>query len=106
MTTNAFWQQGEVQVGRVLPQPFAVDTEHAQVVLWPPRVLEARLRIGWVPEEDHLRWQVEIVDPSTQELLALHAAPSRRISEVGYVPTEPVRRLERLLPPILNPEPF
>lgn len=106
MTNRAFWTQGEVQAGRVLPRPQSVDLEHAQVVFWPPSVLEARLRVGWLPEEDHIRWQIELVDPTCSELLAMSSIPARRISEVGYWPTEIERTVERLLPPIINPDPF
>lgn len=106
MTINAFWNQGEVQAGRVFSRPQSVEADHEQRVFWPPAVLEARIRIGWIPREDHLRWQIEVIDPACQELLAMNSAYHRLISKHGYVPLEIVHRLARFLPPILDPDVF
>lgn len=106
MTINAFWNQGEVQAGRVFSRPHAVETDHEQRVFWPPPVLEARIRIGWIPREDHLRWQIEVIDPTCQELLAMSSAHHRLISKHGHTPLEILHRLARFLPPILDPDPF
>ena len=106
MTNNVFWQQGEIQAGRVIPRPHAVDLAHTQTVLWPPLAIEINVRVGLIPSEDHLRWMIEMKDPGTHELLALRSAWARRISEVGYWPTQLAREIEAMLPAVLDPDPF
>lgn len=106
MTNSAFWTQGEVQAGRVLPGPHALERSHAQTLIFPPPVVEARLRVGLIPGEDHLRWQWEFLDPQQSELLAMRSVPHRRASEVGWWPTQIGRDYEELLLPILDPDPF
>ena len=80
MTNSGFWQPGEVQSGRSSARTPVSGTSWRQTTLMPPPVLEMRLRVGLLPSEDHLRWQVEAMDPLTKELLAMHSNPAGRIS--------------------------
>lgn len=106
MTTNAFWQQGEVQAGRPLPRPLALPTSWEQTILYPPSVVEARLRVGVIASEDHLRWQLEVMDPQDRELLAMEAHPACRLSDLEQELPKMGHRLWTLLGSITNPDPF
>ena len=75
-------------------------------MLYPPSVLQVNLRVGYMPQEDHLRYMIEVVDPQDRELLAMRSAPARRLSEHGYWPAEIERDIREMLPPILDPDPF
>lgn len=106
MTTNAFWQQGEVQAGRALARPLPGDEEFVQTVLFPPTAVEIRVRVGLLPADDHVRALIEVVDPIEGTLLALRSFWHKRASDVGYWPTWIERTVEEVLAPILDPDPF
>lgn len=97
MTNRGFWTQGETQVGRVLSQPHAVDLSWRQEALFPPLMVEGTLRLGVVPADDHLRWQIEVSDPATKELIAMQSAWGRSLRGTQVLTAEPVNRLEQLL---------
>lgn len=106
MTTNAFWQQGEIQAGRVSARPQALDDPYTQTVLVPPSVLEVRLRLGFIPSDHHGRWQLEVIDPGSSELLAMHSAHHFALSLLDEELAGVGRRLGLLLEQFLNPDPF
>lgn len=49
--------------------------EWTQTMLLPPEAVEVRLRVGVVPERDHVQLQVEVVDPATKAVLAMWSRP-------------------------------
>lgn len=106
MTNRAFWTQGEVQAGRVLARPFPAEQEWSQTVLYPPDVVEARLRVGLIAGEDHLRWQIEVVNPQDGELLAMRSRPACRASDGLEELSSAFRHLLALLEAVTNPDPF
>lgn len=106
MTNSSFWQQGEVQTGRVSARPHALDLDHAQTCLVPPEVLEIRLRLGFIRSEHHGRWQFEVVDPSGGELLAMYSRPHFALSTLDQELAEVGARLGVLLDSYLDPDPF
>lgn len=106
MTINGFWQQGEVQSGRVSARRNALEPDYAQTCLVPPDVLEIRLRLGFIRADHHARWQLEVIDPGSRELLAMHSCPhfspallEEELSGVGA-------RLGMLIESFLDPDPF
>lgn len=46
-----------------------------QQSLTPPEVIECRVRIGLVPERNHVQAMVELVDPMTSVQIAQWSAP-------------------------------
>lgn len=50
-------------------------TDWYQQALTPPEVLECRIRLGLVPERDHVQAMVEIVDPMTGVQIAQWSNP-------------------------------
>lgn len=106
MTSNAFWTQGEVQVGRRSSDPAPVDLHWTQGVLVRPPVLEVRLRVGLIPQDDHVRLQLEVLNPSTSELLAMHSIPHRPLSELDDEMARMGVRLRDVFDQYLDRDPF
>lgn len=106
MTNNGFWQQGEVQTGRVSARPNVAPVDHQQTVLCPPEVLEIRVRLGLIPADHHARWQIEVIDPSTKELLAMYSRPHFTIHTMDEEMAGVGARLGALLQDYLDPDPF
>lgn len=50
-------------------------TDWYQQALTPPEVLELRLKLGFVPERNHVQAMVELVDPVTSVQIAQWSAP-------------------------------
>ena len=106
MTTNSFWQQGEIQAGRVSARSPRSEDSYSQTVMEPPDVLEVRLRLGFIRSDHHARWQLEVLNPRSSELLALHSCPhfspallEEELAGVGA-------RLGMLIESYLDPDPF
>ena len=106
MTTNAFWQQGEVQAGRASARPHLAEAPYEQTLLLPPDLVEVRLRLGFIPGDNHMRWQVEAIDPATGELLAMHSKPHHHLSNYEEGLEQAIVRLRLTLSYVLNPDPF
>lgn len=106
MTTNGFWQQGEIQSGRVSARTSDLEWSHHQTVLVPPEILEIRLRLGFIPGDHHGRWQLEVLDPGSNELLALYSRPHFGLSQTDDALREVGERLGALLQDYLDPDPF
>jgi hypothetical protein len=51
-----------------------------QAVLTPPEVLELNLRLGFVPETDHVQALLELKDPVTGVLTAQASVPHERLA--------------------------
>lgn len=47
----------------------------AQLNLFDPEVVELHLRIGIVPDADHMQWQLEVRDPAANTLLGMLSSP-------------------------------
>ena len=56
-----------------------------QTMLLVPEVLELTLRVGLVVSTEHAQFQLEVMDPSTQELVALVARPHVKFGDVDGV---------------------
>lgn len=106
MTTNAFWQQGEVQAGRSLARPHDDLTSWAQTLLLPPDVLEIRLRLGFILPDHHGRWLLEALDPTRSELLAMASQPHFAVHDLADVMQDVGVRLHDMLGPLIDPDPF
>lgn len=52
-----------------------MSAEWYQQSLTPPEVIEVRLRLGVVPERDHVQALVELIDPMTGIQIAQWSAP-------------------------------
>lgn len=79
-------------------------TEWWQEALLKPEVVEATLKVGLIPSQDHAQLWWEIKDPTTAVLIASASVPHVRIA---HLPAQAVavvdRWMERLL---LEVEPF
>lgn len=106
MTSKAFWTQGEVQAGRSLARHPALDEAWSQTLLMPAALFEIRVRIGGIPQENHLRWQIEALDPQTQELLAMVSRPACKLSDLELELSDIGNRLWLLFESLTNPDPF
>ena len=106
MTTKPFWQQGEVQVGRASDRSLMSDDSWYQTLLTPPDVLEIRLRLGFIRADNHGRWQLEVLDPSGGELLAMVSRPHFWLGSIEQELEEVGRRLHVVLESYLDPDPF
>ena len=89
-----------------MPRRHALPTSWEQTLLAPPEVVEVRLRIGVIAGEDHMRWQLEVMDPRTKELLAMEAHPAARFSNLADELPAMGARLWELLSSVTNPDPF
>ena len=106
MTTTSFWAQGEVQAGRRSSDPASLDLHWTQGVLMRPELLEVRLRVGLIPADDHIRLQLEVLNPSTKELYAMHSIPHRRIHELDHEMQRMGTRLQDSFDQYLDRDPF
>lgn len=52
-----------------------------QQSLTPPEVIEFRLRLGFIPDRDHLQVLVEALDPITGAQIGQASIPHARIAE-------------------------
>jgi hypothetical protein len=77
-----------------------------QTCLSPPSVLEVRLRLGFIRADNHGRWQLEVVDPSGGELLAMVSHPHFWLGSLDQELSEVGKRLGVLLESYLDPDPF
>lgn len=55
--------------------------EWTQLSLLPYEVVEIDLRIGVVPESDHLQWQITVRDPAAGALLGMLSSPAVSASQ-------------------------
>jgi len=106
LTNSSFWQQGEIQAGRPSARRHDLGVDHHQTVLVPPEILEVRLRLGFIPGDHHGRWQLEVVDPGSNELLAMYSCPHFALSTIDQTLSGVGNRLAVLLEDYLNPDPF
>jgi hypothetical protein len=72
----------------------------------PPEVLEVRVRLGFIRSDHHGRWQLEVLDPRSGELLAMHSRPHFPLSQMEEALGDVNRRLGVLLEAYLDPDPF
>lgn len=54
-----------------------------QQSLTPPEVVEVRIRLGFVPETDHVQAQVDVFDPVTMAQVACWSHPHAHMSQWG-----------------------
>lgn len=106
MTSSAFWTQGEIQAGRSLARFPHQPTRWQQTLIAPPDVIEVRFRLGLIPHDQHGRWQIEVLDPQGNELLALHSMPHFDLRNLEEEMAEVGARLGVLLDGVANPDPF
>lgn len=62
-----------------------------------PGVLEFTIRVGVVPESDHLQWQFEARNPVTNELLAMESVPHFPSAMIGPHASRMTLRLVRAM---------
>lgn len=77
--------------------------EWYQQALTPPSVYECNIRIGVVPETDHVQVLVELKDPTTGVLLAQasrpHASMRALAHELAWCTAKAAELLEDEIPP-------
>jgi len=84
----------------------AEDARWVQQRLFPPSVVEAVLRVGWVAETGHLQYQCEIFDPKTRELFAMASVPHRAARSAPDAIQQALTGLLALFLESVDPEPF
>lgn len=89
-----------------MPRRNALGESWRQSVLVPPDVLEIRLRLGFIRPSHHGRWQLEVIDPSGNELLAMESMPHFAISEWEDRLGDLGSRIRLLVESYLDPDPF
>lgn len=85
-----------------MPEQFTSDW--VQQTLMAPEAIEATLKIGVIPETDHLQLWIEVKDPMTGVLLGQASNPHAPIAKIG---AEAHRWQQRLVEMVLHHiEPF
>lgn len=79
------------------------QSDHVQLTLVPPEVVEATLRIGVIGSRDHLQVQVDVRDPGTGELLARWARPHAPYGRLDHVLEECIHELQSMIVEIVGP---
>lgn len=74
--------------------------------MFPTPVLEARLRVGLIYGEDHLRWQTEVLNPENRELLAMRSKWHAPVESIELELARALRYLVEDLLNLANPDPF
>lgn len=74
-----------------------------QQALTPPLVVEANLRIGVIPGEDHTQFLAEVKDPMTGILIAQWSQPSGTCRLLRHDAERAARQLVRLLEEHVGP---
>lgn len=81
----------------------AEDTSWYQQALTPPDVFQIDVRIGCIPETDHVQALVELKDPTTGILLAQASYPHAGIGQHHVVVEWAMARALVLLEDVLSP---
>ena len=84
-------------------QPDSAPRWWAQLSLLDPDVFEITLRIGVVPEADHLQWQLDVRDPSSSALLGMVSSPAQSASRWQNAVTAIERELREKLGHRIDP---
>jgi hypothetical protein len=79
-------------------------TDWYQQSLTPPEVVELRIRIGLIPERNHVQAMAELVDPITGVLIAQWSNPHAKMDRWMDVLEEAVAKGRQQV--ALNVEPF
>ena len=80
-----------------------MDRDWYQQALTPPQVIQATLRVGWIPSENHLQWHIDVQDPTTSVLIAQESSPHVGNNNVRALLEECSRRMLRLLEETAEP---
>jgi hypothetical protein len=72
-------------------------TEWYQSALTPPEVLEIRLRIGLIVEQDHAQAMIEVVDPISSIQVAQWSMPHTTVTQLPRSLEEVVNKLRELV---------
>lgn len=78
-------------------------TDWYQQALTPPEVLELRLRLGVIPERDHVQAMVELVDPMTGVQIAQWSAPHVQVDRWLDLFDEAVHKAKHYLASSIEP---
>jgi hypothetical protein len=106
LTNSGDSQQGEGSGGRGLADVTALGTAWSQPGLIPPDVVQATLRIAYIPETHHAQWQLEVQNPVTGELLAMSSVPHRDARSADHALSEAFVDLRRRWGDVCDPDPF
>lgn len=72
----------------------------------PPDVVQATLRVAYIPETHHAQWQIEVSNPVTGELLAMESVPHRDTASAMTALSEAFVDLRRRWSDVVDPDPF
>lgn len=106
LTIRGKLTSGQGSARGAFPLTFPEDVEWSQTRICPPGVLQATLRIGWIPDSHHAQWQIELEDPVTRELLAMRSSPHLLAHSPLQVLQLAMQDLERLWIEVADPDPF
>lgn len=57
-------------------------SEWMQMALTPPEALQLTIKVGVIPETDHVQVQAELADPLTSVQIAMWSVPHGRVDHV------------------------
>lgn len=79
------------------------SSEWYQQALTPPEVIEANLRIGLIPSQDHAQAWIELKDPRTSIVIAQWSCPHVSIRDVRDLVATAADRLVAFLDDEVDP---
>lgn len=80
-----------------------MDSNWYQQALTPPQVIEGRLRVGLIPDQDHAQVQVDVFDPTTGVLLAQWSSPHFGLHQLPERLSRACQELQTLLDRVAEP---
>jgi hypothetical protein len=106
LTIDGSSQQGMGSVSGVCSPQVIEARRWAQTVLFPPDCVQVLLQVHRAAGRPHFCLAIEVSDPHTKELLALHVDPTRKPRRDLDLPGQLAATLGQLLGDVLNPSPF
>lgn len=77
-----------------------------QTTVFPPEHVMATVRLAWIRETGHAQWQIEVQDPITNELFAMHSVPHRDARSASEALEVALQDLAALWVEVTDPDPF
>lgn len=74
--------------------------------LFPPDLVQATVRLAWIRETAHAQWQIEVINPVTDELLAMSSVPHRNAPSAQEALEVALQDLSVLWLEVTDPDPF
>lgn len=106
MTSSANSHQEEGSGGRPLAGADDLQRSWTQTTIFPPDVIQATVRLAYIPETRHAQWQIEVINPVTNELLSMSSVPHCEVRSHSGALSEAFVDLRARWEDLCNPDPF